>query len=51
MKVALLKFGADTEKVLGDLIYVLFLLIVVWIAITGGDDLGGGRRARLPVPL
>jgi hypothetical protein len=43
-------FEADTEIVLGDLIYVLFLVIVVWLA-AGSDDIGGGKRARLPVPL
>ena len=51
MHVALINFGADTGMVLGDLIYVLFLAIVVWLAVSGGDDMGGGRRARLPVPL
>ncbi len=51
MLVALLKFGADTGLMFGDLIYVLFLAIVVWLVVSGGDDIGGGRRARLPVPL
>jgi hypothetical protein len=51
MLIAPLQFRADTGFVMGDIIYVLCLAIVVWLAneYTGGD--GGGKRGRVPVPL
>ena len=33
---------------LGDIIYILFLGICVWLAIFLGDGGGGGKRARIP---
>ena len=34
---------------IGDLVYILFLAICLWIAINAsGDGGGGGKRARLP---
>jgi len=34
---------------LGDIIYILFLVICVWLAIyVSGDGGGGGKRARIP---
>jgi hypothetical protein len=32
---------------MGDLVFVLFLAVVVWLA-TQIDDSNGGRRARVP---
>jgi hypothetical protein len=32
-----------------DLIYILFLLIVCWIAVFWDSDIGGGKRSRVPV--
>jgi hypothetical protein len=51
MPIAALPFSADTGLVMGDILYVLCLAIVVWLAseYTGGD--GGGKRGRVPVPL
>jgi len=35
---------------LGDIIYILFLVVCVWLAIRlSNDGDGGGRRARVPV--
>lgn len=34
---------------LSDVIYILFLLIVIWIAANWDSDIGGGKRSRLPV--
>ena len=35
---------------LGDVIYILFLVICIWLAIRlSDDDQGGGKRARVPV--
>ena len=41
----------DTESAMGDLVFVFFLALVVWLAVNfdGGGD--GGRRARVPVSL
>jgi hypothetical protein len=32
---------------LGDLVYVLFLLICVWLAVHLSDGGGGGKRCRV----
>ncbi len=31
-----------------DLVYILFLAVVIWLAIQFDDGGGGGRRARVP---
>ncbi len=36
---------------MGDITYILFLLVVIWLAITYDGGGGGGRRARLPVGI
>ena len=36
---------------MGDITYILFLLMVIWLAITYDGGGGGGRRARLPVGI
>ncbi len=33
---------------LSDVIYILFLLIVIWIALNWDSDIGGGKRMRAP---
>ena len=33
---------------LSDLVYILFLVICVWLAINYDGDGGGGRRSRVP---
>ena len=33
---------------MGDLIYIFFLAVVVWLATELDGGGGGGRRARLP---
>ena len=40
---------ADTGGPMGDVTYVLFLLVVLWLAVSYDGGGGGGRRARLPV--
>jgi hypothetical protein len=41
---------ADTVNSMNDdAVFVLFILIVLWVAITYDGGGGGGRRARLPV--
>jgi hypothetical protein len=35
---------------LSDVVYILFLLIVIWIAAYWDSDIGGGKRSRMPVP-
>lgn len=32
-----------------DVIYIAFLLVVCWLAVSLNDGDGGGRRNRLPV--
>ena len=33
----------------GDLTYILFLVVCIWLAIRlSDDDEGGGKRARMP---
>jgi hypothetical protein len=40
---------ADTVKAMGDDIsFVLFIMVVFWLAISYDGGGGGGRRARLP---
>jgi len=35
---------------IGDSTYVLFLVIVIWLAVRmSDDDQGGGKRARVPI--
>jgi hypothetical protein len=35
-----------------DLVFVVFIAIVIWLALElGDDDLGGGRRRRVPVAM
>ena len=36
---------------MGDITYILFLLVVIWLAITYDGGGGGGRRARLPIGI
>lgn len=36
---------------LEDIIYVAFLLICCWLAINFDSSGGGGKRARLPLPI
>jgi hypothetical protein len=31
-----------------DVIFALFLLVLVWLAARIDDDWGGGKRARIP---
>ncbi len=36
-------------QLIGDLVYILFLVICVWLAIKhSDDDEGGGKRSRVP---
>ncbi len=32
----------------GDIVYILFLVICVWLAVFLDDGDGGGKRARAP---
>jgi hypothetical protein len=32
----------------GDLVYILFLVVCVWLALNWDGGGGGGKRARLP---
>jgi len=35
--------------IIGDLIYILFLVICIWLALNlSNDGDGGGKRARIP---
>ena len=41
---------ADTGTPMGDdATFVLFILVVLWLAISYDGGGGGGRRARIPV--
>lgn len=31
-----------------DLVFALFLVVLIWIAARIDDDWGGGKRARMP---
>ncbi len=43
---------ADTVFAMSDdITFVLFILVVLWLAITYDGDGGGGRRSRLPVGI
>ncbi len=43
---------ADTVLAMSDdITFVLFILVVLWLAITYDGGGGGGRRARLPVAI
>jgi hypothetical protein len=33
----------------GDLLYILFLVICAWLALHWDDDIGGGKRLRVPL--
>jgi len=33
---------------LSDAVYILFLVIVIWIAANWDSDIGGGKRSRCP---
>jgi len=32
----------------GDIIYILFLVVCIWLALYFDDNDGGGKRARIP---
>jgi hypothetical protein len=32
-----------------DITFVLFLVVVIWLAVNWDDDSGGGRRMRVPI--
>ena len=50
MSIAAYRQVADTSLSMGDdLTFVLFIMVVLWLAITYDGGGGGGRRARLPV--
>ena len=50
MSIAAYRQVADTGFSMGDdLTFVLFIMVVLWLAITYDGGGGGGRRARLPV--
>lgn len=34
---------------LSDVVYIVFLLIVIWIAANWDSDIGGGKRSRCPI--
>jgi hypothetical protein len=50
MLIAAFAHFADTGIPMGDdASFVLFILVVLWLAITYDGGGGGGRRARAPV--
>jgi hypothetical protein len=49
MRFASINTLADTVCSMGDITYVLLLLVVIWLAISFDGGGGGGRRARIPV--
>lgn len=50
MPIAIYKQLADTVLAMGDdILFVLFIMVVLWLAISYDGGGGGGRRARLPV--
>ena len=50
MLIALYIQFADTVTAMSDdATFILFILVVLWLAITYDDGGGGGRRARVPI--
>lgn len=50
MPIAAFTQVADTVNSMNDdAVFVLFILIVLWLAITYDGGGGGGRRARVPL--
>ena len=50
MLIALYIQLADTVTAMGDdATFILFILVVLWLAITYDGGGGGGRRARVPI--
>ena len=41
----------DTVIAMGDLTFILFMAVVVWLAVQIDGGSGGGRRSRVPVAL
>jgi hypothetical protein len=42
------RVGPILKEIMGDLVYVLFLAVVIWLAVQADGGGGGGRRARVP---
>ena len=50
MLIALYIQLADTVTAMGDdATFILFILVVLWLALTYDGGGGGGRRARVPI--
>lgn len=50
MLIALYIQLADTVTAMGDdATFILFILVVLWLAMTYDGGGGGGRRARVPI--